>query len=150
MFEEYGNRYLRPRQHDRSGELREYVARRGWQIAGEYVDNGFSGSKASRPALDQLMADATLRKFDVIVVWKLDRFGRSVLNLSQHLATLTGYGTRFIAVTQGLDTDQSNSTSRLMLHILASVADNAEHAIMRSHPSQRAEWLAWQPRDAWH
>ncbi len=104
-------------------ELREYVSRRGWIVAGEYVDDGFSGAKASRPGLDHLMADAARREFDCVLVWKLDRFGRSVLHLNQQLAALTSYGVRFIATTQGLDTDQSNPTSRLLLHILASVAE---------------------------
>ncbi len=104
-------------------ELREYVSRRGWKNAGEYIDAGFSGSKASRPALDRLMADAAQRKFDCVLVWKLDRFGRSVLNLSQQLSSLTSYGVRFIATTQGLDTDQSNPTAALLLHILSAVAE---------------------------
>lgn len=104
-------------------ELREYVARHGWKIVGEYVDTGFSGSKASRPALDRLMADAAQRKFDCVLVWKLDRFGRSVLNLSQQLTALTSNGVRFIATTQGLDTDQSNPTAALLLHILSAVAE---------------------------
>ena len=47
-------------------ELREYVSRRGWQVAGEYVDTGFSGAKASRPAFDRLMADAALHRFNCI------------------------------------------------------------------------------------
>src|SRR5580698_4157430 len=104
-------------------ELREYVSRRGWQSVGEYVDTGFSGSKASRPALDRLMADAAQRKFDCIVVYKIDRFGRSVLHLNQQLAALTSYGVRFIATSQSLDTDERNPTSRLLLQILASVAE---------------------------
>lgn len=104
-------------------ELRQYIERRGWRIAEEYVDSGFSGAKASRPALDRLMADAAQRRFDCVLVWKLDRFGRSVLHLNQQLATLTAHGVRFIAITQGLDTDQSNPASRLMLQILASVAE---------------------------
>jgi putative DNA-invertase from lambdoid prophage Rac len=104
-------------------ELREYVARRGWTITGEYVDTGWSGSKASRPQLDKLMADASQHQFDCICVYKIDRFGRSVLHLNQQLATLTSYGVRFIAVSQGLDTDQASPTSRLLLHILASVAE---------------------------
>ncbi len=104
-------------------DLRDYVLRRSWTVAEEYVDNGFSGAKASRPALDRLMADAARRRFDCVLVWKLDRFGRSVLHLNQQLAALTSYGVRFIATTQGLDTDQSNPTSRLLLHILASVAE---------------------------
>jgi putative DNA-invertase from lambdoid prophage Rac len=104
-------------------ELREYVARRAWQVSGEYVDTGWSGSKASRPQLDRLMTDASHRRFDCICVYKIDRFGRSVLHLNQQLATLTSYGVRFIAVSQGLDTDQSSPTARLLLHILASVAE---------------------------
>jgi DNA invertase Pin-like site-specific DNA recombinase len=104
-------------------ELREYISRRGWQSHGEYVDTGFSGAKASRPALDRLMADAAKRKFDCVVVWKNDRFGRSVVHLNQQLAVLTGHGVRFIATSQSLDTDEKNPTSRLLLQILASVAE---------------------------
>ena len=55
-------------------ELRELAARRGWEISGEYVDEGISGTKASRPRLDKLMADARHRKFDLVLVWRFDRF----------------------------------------------------------------------------
>jgi DNA invertase Pin-like site-specific DNA recombinase len=103
-------------------ELREYVTRRGWSPAAEYIDT-ISGAKASRPALDRLMTAAARREFDCVLVWKLDRFGRSVLHLSNGLAALTSYGVRFIAVTQAIDTDASNPTSRLMLAILAGVAE---------------------------
>jgi putative DNA-invertase from lambdoid prophage Rac len=103
-------------------ELRDYVQRRGWIVQKEYVDSGFSGAKASRPALDALMKDAAQHRFDVVLVYKLDRFGRSVLNLSQSLAALDSCGIRFIAVSQGVDTDAANPTSRLLLNILASVA----------------------------
>ena len=97
-------------------ELREYVERQpGWEIYKEYVDSGFSGAKASRPALDALMKDASKKKFNAVVVYKLDRFGRSVLNLSQSLAALDTYGVRFISTSQGLDTDSSNPTSRLLI-----------------------------------
>jgi len=68
------------------------------------------------------MQDAAKHRFDCVLVYKLDRFERSVLNLSQSLATLDSHGIRFIAVSQGLDTDQANPTSRLMLNILSSVA----------------------------
>lgn len=104
-------------------ELREYISRREWQNVGEYVDSGFSGSKASRPALDRLMADAAQRKFDCICVYKIDRYGRSVLHLNQQLAALTSYGVRFIATSQSIDTDEKNPTSRLLLQILACVAE---------------------------
>ncbi len=104
-------------------ELREYVARRGWESAGEFVDSGVSGTKASRPALDRLMAAAGRRDFDAVLVYKIDRFGRSVLHLSQQLATLTSYGVRFVSISQAIDTDAANPSSRLMLTILAGVAE---------------------------
>ena len=104
-------------------EIREYLSRMGWENAGEFVDTGFSGSKASRPALDQLMKDSSLRKFDCVVVYKLDRFGRSVLHLNQQMAILESLGIRFVAISQGIDTDAKNPTSRLLLHILSSVAE---------------------------
>ncbi len=104
-------------------ELREYATRRGWSIVREYVDTGWSGTKASRPELDRLMRDAAQRNFDCVLVWKIDRFGRSVLHLNQQLAALNSHAVRFIATSQSLDTDQSNPTSRLLLQILASVAE---------------------------
>jgi hypothetical protein len=67
-------------------ELREYASRRGWTITSEYVDQGVSGSKESRPQLNQLMADAHRRKFDAVLVWKIDRFGRSLKHLVNALA----------------------------------------------------------------
>ena len=69
------------------------------------------------------MADAAKRKFDCVAVYKLDRFGRSVLNLTQQLASLESYGVRFIAISQGLDTDASNPTSKLLTGILGCVAE---------------------------
>jgi len=57
-------------------ELRRYVEARGW-TASEYVDKGVSGGKDSRPALDSLVRDAKRRRFDILVVWRLDRLGRN-------------------------------------------------------------------------
>jgi DNA invertase Pin-like site-specific DNA recombinase len=62
-------------------ELREYARRRGWQIGEEYTDQGVSGSNESRLVLNRLMADAYRRRFDTILVWKIDRFGRSLKHL---------------------------------------------------------------------
>jgi DNA invertase Pin-like site-specific DNA recombinase len=97
--------------------------RRLWDPAVEFIDTGISGAKASRPALDKLMAAAARREFDTILVYKLDRFGRSVLHLSQQLAALERYGVRFMAVTQGIDTDASNPASKLLTTILSGVAE---------------------------
>jgi putative DNA-invertase from lambdoid prophage Rac len=103
-------------------ELTDYVNRRGWGVAGIYQDQ-MSGAKAQRPGLDALMADARQRKIDVVVVMKLDRFGRSLMNCIAGIQELTAAGVRFIATSQGLDTDAANPTSRLLLHILAAVAE---------------------------
>ena len=70
-------------------ELREYCERRGWKVSGEYVDEGISGTKDSRPELNKLMADAHRRRFDAVVVWRFDRFARSVSHLLRAL-DLTG------------------------------------------------------------
>jgi DNA invertase Pin-like site-specific DNA recombinase len=104
-------------------ELRQYAGARAWKVADEYVDRGWSGAKASRPELDRLMKDAFARKIDCILVYKVDRFGRSVGNLSDMLRKLDSAGVRFISITQGIDTDQANSMSRFMLNILAAVAE---------------------------
>jgi DNA invertase Pin-like site-specific DNA recombinase len=103
-------------------ELKEYISRRGWELADVYEDE-MSGAKTRRPGLDRLMEDARLHRFDVIVVWKLDRFGRSVIDLVSRLRDLESYGVRFVAASQGIDTDASNPTSRLLTHILAAVAE---------------------------
>ena len=62
-------------------ELREYASRRGWEVFNEYVDHGIFGSKESRPELNRLMVDAHHRHFDVVLCWKVDRFGRSLKHL---------------------------------------------------------------------
>lgn len=101
-------------------ELNEYIARRGWESAGTYEDH-LSGAKVPRPGLDKLMVDARRRKFDAVMVWKLE-FGRSLVHCIGAIQELQSLGIRFIAVSQGLDTDQSNPTSSLLMHILAAVA----------------------------
>src|SRR6267154_6710027 len=68
-------------------ELREYCERRGWTVVTEFVDAGISGSKEKRPELDRLMADAHRRRFDAVIVWKFDRFARSVSHLLRALET---------------------------------------------------------------
>ena len=66
-------------------ELREYCERRSWDIAGEYVDLGISGTKEKRLKLDRLMAEAHRRRFDAVIVWKFNRFARSVSHLLRAL-----------------------------------------------------------------
>jgi DNA invertase Pin-like site-specific DNA recombinase len=102
-------------------ELREYASRRGWTITSEYVDQGVSGSKESRPELNLLMADAHRRKFDAVLVWKIDRFGRSLKHLVNALADLCAYGVAFISSRDNLDL--STPSGRLMFQIIGAMAE---------------------------
>jgi DNA invertase Pin-like site-specific DNA recombinase len=110
-------------------ELREYAGRQGWEI-GETYQDVMSGERSSRPGLNRLMTDATARKFDCLLVWMLDRFGRSLVDCLNNIKTLEENGIRFIAVTQGLDTDQRNPASRFLLHVLGAAAE-FERALIR-------------------
>jgi DNA invertase Pin-like site-specific DNA recombinase len=69
------------------------------------------------------MRDAGQRKFDAILCWKLDRFGRSLLHCKSALEELQAYGVRFISTSQNIDTDESNPASRFLLHILMAAAE---------------------------
>src|SRR5580765_7630236 len=83
-------------------ELREYANHRDWKIVEEYKDEGVSGSKDSRPALNKLMSDAKRRRFDVVLVSKLDRFGRSLRQLVNALAELEAVGVDFVSLRDNL------------------------------------------------
>jgi DNA invertase Pin-like site-specific DNA recombinase len=102
-------------------ELREYAGRRGWSITNEYIDQGVSGSKESRPALNELMNDAHRRKFDAVLVWKIDRFGRSLKHLVNSLAELGALGVAFVSFRDNLDL--STPSGRLMFQIIGAMAE---------------------------
>lgn len=86
-------------------ELREWAKLHSHAIVAEYVDRGVSGAKASRPQLDRLMRDATkgLRDFEAVVVWRLDRFGRSLQHLQNAIALLRDAKVGFISLKEGFD-----------------------------------------------
>jgi DNA invertase Pin-like site-specific DNA recombinase len=102
-------------------ELREYAHRRGWQISREYVDRGVSGSKDSRPALNELIADVYQRKCDIVLVWKLDRLGRSLRHLVNTLAELEATGVAFVSLQDNLDL--STPSGRLMFNVIGAMAE---------------------------
>jgi len=102
-------------------ELREYAGRRGWRITEEYTDQGVSGCKESRPALNRLMSDACRRRFDAILVWKIDRFGRSLKHLVNALAELAALGVAFVSLRDNLDL--STPSGRLMFQIIGAMAE---------------------------
>ena len=104
-----------------SAELREYCHHRGWTVTGEYVDVGVSGTKTSRPQLDRLMRDARLRRVDVIAVWKLDRFGRSLRHLVEALGELKAVGVAFVSLRDNLDL--STPAGRMLFHVIGAMAE---------------------------
>jgi DNA invertase Pin-like site-specific DNA recombinase len=101
-------------------ELGEFCERRGWTLV-EYVDIGISGTKEKRPALDRLMADAHKRKFDVVCVWRFDRFARSVSHLLRALETFQALGIAFVSLSEQLDT--STPTGKMVFTVLGAVAE---------------------------
>jgi DNA invertase Pin-like site-specific DNA recombinase len=103
-------------------ELIEYCQRRGWEIYGCYTDEGVSGKKDSRPQLNRLMADAHARRFDVVVVWRFDRFSRSVSHLCRTLETFRALKIDFVSMMEQIDTTTPAGT--FVFHVLAAVAQS--------------------------
>jgi DNA invertase Pin-like site-specific DNA recombinase len=103
-------------------ELTDYSPRRGWEIYGSYVDSGVSGKKDSRPALNRLMEDAHARRFDVVVVWRFDRFSRSVSHLCRTLETFRALRIDFVSMMEQIDTTTPAGT--FVFHVLAAVAQS--------------------------
>jgi DNA invertase Pin-like site-specific DNA recombinase len=102
-------------------ELRQFAEARGWTMAGEYIDAGVSGAKDSRPELNRLMADAHKRRFDVVCVWRFDRFARSVSHLLRALETFKALGIDFVSFSEQMDT--STPAGKMVFTVLGAVAE---------------------------
>jgi DNA invertase Pin-like site-specific DNA recombinase len=109
-------------------ELEEYCQRRGWEAYDTYVDNGYSGKKDSRPSLNRMMQDAHERRFDVIVVWRFDRFARSVSHLLRALETFNSFGVQFVSLCEQVDT--STPTVKMVFTVLGAVAELERNLIV--------------------
>ena len=120
-------------------ELRDYVQRQGWEIAADYQDLA-SGAKGKRPGLAALMEAAREGKFSCVLVWKLDRFGRSLVDCLNNIRELENDGVRFVAVTQGLDTDLKNPAARFLLQILGAAAEFERSLILERVQAGQARY----------
>ena len=80
-------------------DLRDFAARRAWEIVGEYEDV-ISGASEKRPGLDRLLEDAHGRKFDLLLIWKLDRLGRSLVHMVQVINDLLSRGIEVVSATE--------------------------------------------------
>ena len=108
-------------------ELEEYCQRRGWQVFDRYIDNGVSGKKDSRPQLNRMMQDSHERRFSVVVVWRFDRFARSVSHLLRALETFNALDIQFVSLCEQVDT--STPTGKLVFTILGAVAEGERNLI---------------------
>lgn len=102
-------------------ELEQFAQARGWRVVDSYVDEGISGSKDSRPELNRLMADAHKRRFDVVCVWRFDRFARSVSHLLRALETFKALGIDFVSFSEQMDT--STPAGKMVFTVLGAVAE---------------------------
>lgn len=109
-------------------DLKEFCEARFWKVFDFYVDEAVHGDVRSRPALDRLMQDARARKFNVVLVWKYDRFARSTLHLLQALETFRALSIDFISLKDSIDT--TTPEGKLFFQIIAGFAEY-EHAIIR-------------------
>jgi len=101
-------------------ELKNYSSQQNLNIHKVYIDK-VSGTKSSRPALMELLEDAKHKKFDIVIVWKLDRLGRSLQHLIKIINCFRGWGIDFICTTQNIDT--SSSSGKLVFHIMGALAE---------------------------
>jgi DNA invertase Pin-like site-specific DNA recombinase len=108
-------------------ELPEYCERRGWRLVETYEDQ-MSGGKDRRPSLDRLMVDARRRKFDVVAVWRFDRFARSTSHLLRALEEFQSLGVDFVSVREAIDT--STPAGKMVFTVLGAVAE-LERSIIR-------------------
>lgn len=102
-------------------DLRDLCQRKGWDLVDTYLDHGISGTKESRPELNRLMADAEAKKFDVVVVWKFDRFARSAQHLLKALEAFQRLGIAFVSHTEGIDT--TTVVGKMVFTVLGAVAE---------------------------
>jgi DNA invertase Pin-like site-specific DNA recombinase len=110
-------------------ELRAFASRRGWEVTGEYVDEGISGARERRPALDRLWEDCRKRRVDAVVVYRYDRFARSLRQLVNALEEFRALGIEFVSLHEGVDTSTPNG--RLVFGIFATIAE-FERELIRS------------------
>ena len=116
--------------------LREYAARRGLAVVAEFVDQGVSGARDQRPELDRLMVGARQRAFDLVLVYRFDRFARGVRHLVTALDEFRALGIEFVSYSESLDT--STPMGRAMFSIIAALAELERDIIVeRSVEGQR-------------
>jgi DNA invertase Pin-like site-specific DNA recombinase len=125
--------YTRVSTNDQSPEmqisdLRQYCKQRGFDFYKEYSDQGISGTKDSRPALNELMSDAKKRRFDAVLCWRFDRFARSTKHLITALEEFRHLGIEFISYQENIDT--SSPLGKAIFTIVSAIAELERNIIV--------------------
>ena len=129
--------YIRSQQHE------------GWLLArNRYDDGGFSGGNLERPAAQRLLTDIRAGRIDIVVVYKVDRLSRSLLDFARIMGLFEKYGVSFVSVTQQFNT--RTPVGRLTHHILFSFAHYVERAIMQSDTTGMTVWREFRSRGTPH
>ena len=102
-------------------DLRKLADGRGFEVVKEFCDEGQSGAKSSRPALDKMLADAKAGKFEVILIWRLDRLGRSLANLIRLLEDFQTWNVALISFSESLDF--TTSMGKLFYQLLGAFSE---------------------------
>jgi DNA invertase Pin-like site-specific DNA recombinase len=102
-------------------DLRRYCEARRWTICREFIDEGESGAKESRPALKELMEHARKRKINAVLVWRFDRFARSTKHLLQALEEFRSLGIQFVSYQENIDTSSPLGTA--LFTIVAAISE---------------------------
>ena len=119
-------------------DLRAYASRCGWQVV-EYIETASGKAGSRRPVLQKLLQDARLRKINVVAVWKMDRFGRSLQHLIENIQVLDQAGVRFVAPNQSIDTDNKSPMGKLIMHLMGAFAEFERGLIVERVLSGMAE-----------
>lgn len=104
-----------------TSDLKRYCEQRGLEVYKEYCDQGISGAKDQRPALNELMEDARKRKFGAVICWRFDRFARSTKHLITALEEFSHLGIDFISYQENIDT--SSPLGKAMFTIVSAIAE---------------------------
>jgi site-specific DNA recombinase len=130
--------------------IRNHIRTQGWEhVPTDYSDGGFSGGNLERPGLQRLIADIKARKVDVVVVYKVDRLSRSLIDFARLMELFLEHGVSFVAVSQQIDT--STSMGRLMLHVLMSFAQFEREIISErtrdkiAASRRKGKWIGGRP-----
>jgi DNA invertase Pin-like site-specific DNA recombinase len=102
-------------------ELRSLAEQRGLEVVKEYVDHGISGARTKRPALDELLADARRRRFDLVLVWACDRLARSTKHFLELLDEFNHLGIEFVSMRENIDT--AGPLGRAIVTIIGAIAE---------------------------